>query len=393
MRAPNVCFVITEDWYFWSHRRHLADDLVRRGSRVDVVCNLGSGLREQMEASGFIPHSVGMQRAGKNPWEEARGIQRMAQLFRELKPDVVHLVGMKPIVYGSIAARLAGVPVTVCAIAGLGWLFTPGGMLKSAARMAVQTQFRQFLAGRPGIQFLVQNTHHRDTLIQTRMAKASQVSLVHGAGIDSDRFKPAPEPDGPPVILTHARMLWDKGIGEVVEAARIVRRSFPDVRFQLVGDPDSANPASIPQSQLEQWNSEGVVEWQPRRNDIPELLAGANIACLPSHHEGFPLSLVEALSCGRAVVTTDIPGCRDVVSHQKSGLLVPTQNVESLSSSILQLVNNPELRKRFGRVGRQSVLERMSCRIVNEATWSVYQSSLAQVGWSGGSDVHRKRAA
>lgn len=393
MRAPNVCFVITEDWYFWSHRRHLADDLVRRGSRVDVVCHLGGGLSERMETAGFVPHSVGMQRAGRTPWEEVGVIARMTQLFRSIKPDIVHLVGMKPIVYGSIAARLAGVPATICAIAGLGWLFTPGGMLKSMARRCVQTHFRLFLAGRSGIQFLVQNTHHRDTLIEAGMAEPSQISLVHGAGIDIDRYKPAPEPDGPPIVVTHARMLWDKGIGDVVEAARIVRQTAPEVRFKLVGDPDIANPASILPSQLEQWNSEGIVHWEPRRNDIPELLAGSHIACLPSHHEGFPLSLVEALSCGRPVVTTDIPGCRDVVSHQETGLLVPMRGVDSLARAILQLVDNPELRRRFGRFGRQAVLERMSCRIVNEATWSVYQSSLAEVGWTGRSVVHRKRAA
>ena len=340
MRALRVCFVITEDWYFWSHRRILAQYLVQRGCRVDVVTNLGK-LKQQIESAGMIPHSVGLQRRGRNPFDEAGVVARMASLFRRIKPDLVHLVGMKPILYGSLAARIARVPATVCAIAGLGWLFTPGSFLKSTARRVVQTYFRRALSGRSHIRLLVQNTHHRDLLTATRMAKLEQIELVHGAGVDTDRFRVRREPDGDPVVVTHARMLWDKGIGELVEAARMVRRKS-NCRFLLVGDPDPANPASIPRSQLEEWNSEGAVEWHGRRNDIPEQLANAHLACLPSYHEGFPLSLVEAASSGRAIVTTDI---RVVVTwsstkrmacwcREKILLHWPPRSAESLSNPI-----------------------------------------------------------
>ena len=375
MRVPHVCFIIAEDWYFWSHRRLLAQDLIRRGCRVDLMTNL-SGLRERIEAVGVIPHSLGLQRSGTNPWRDAQVIRRMTSTLRMLEPDVVHLVGMKPIIYGSIAARLASVPATVCAVAGLGWLFTPGGSLKTTARTLVKLYFRQALAKRADIHFIVQNSHHRDVLAADGMASPEQITLVHGAGVDVNRFCYSPEPSGSPVVLTHARMLWDKGIGEVVEAARDLKKRGVVCTFRLVGDPDPANPASIPQSQLDAWNNEGIVEWEGRRTDIPRVLSQSHIACLPSYHEGFPLSLVEAAACGRPVVTTDVPGCRDVVEHGETGLVVPVKQSGSLANALHEMIGNVERRKTFGRAGRNRVLGLMSGKIVNDETYRCYERLL-----------------
>lgn len=392
MRAPRICFVITEDWYFWSHRRRLAEDLVRRGCSVDIVTNFQQH-RDRIEAIGIGTHSSGMQRRGRNPIGEARSVQRLVQLFRTIQPDVVHLVGMKPILYGSMASRISGVPATVCAIAGLGWLFTPGGIIKRGARAIVQTWFRLALSGQPRVGFLVQNSHHRAVLVQSKMAHPGQVSLVHGAGVDTSRFFYRDEPAGPPVVLTHGRMLWDKGIGELVEAARIVRRTHPESRFLLVGEPDPANPASIPEHQLHAWNAEGVIEWKGRRDDIPDQLANSHIACLPSYHEGFPLSLVEATSSGRPVVTTDIPGCRDVVEHEVTGLLVPTRDANALAKSIGRLLDDRDLRIQMGQAGRQRVLNRMSCQIVNDATFELYEKLLGNIPAGDDSLLPARRAA
>ena len=377
MRSLRVCLVITEDWYFWSHRRSLARYLTAHGHDVHLVTRL-SKLKADIEAAGVTPHSVGLQRTAKNPFSEAVVTRRMAGLFHELKPDVVHLVGMKPILYGSIASRMAKVPATVCAIAGLGWLFTPGGILKTSARQLVSRYFRHALSNNPRVQYLVQNSHHRDVLLQNKMAGSDQVTIVSGAGVDPNRFRVQPEPDSLPTVMTHARMLWDKGIGDLVDAARIIKQQNVDCRIRLVGDPDPANPASIPMEQLNAWNAEEIVTWQGRSSEIPQLLADSHIACLPSYHEGFPLSLVEAMSCGRPVVTNDIPGCRDAVTHERSGLLVPKGDAPELAKAIVRLVQDPALRRRYGAHGRRDVMKRMCSEIVNQQTLDCYAQLLDQ---------------
>ena len=372
MRAPRVCFVITEDWYFWSHRRILAMDLLRRGCRVDVVTNL-RGLKPQIAAAGVVGHTVGMQRRGRNPVSESQVVVRLGRLFKELQPDVVHLVGMKPILYGSIAARRSGVPAIVCAVAGLGWLFTPGGFLKRVARTMVQQYFAKALATSDRVGFIVQNSHHRKVLVDQRMASASQVALIPGSGVDMERFDYRPEPQSTLQILTHGRMLWDKGIGDLVEATELLRRRGErDFRVVLAGDPDPANPATISREQLLQWQDRGTVTWLGRRDDIPQLLSESHIACLPSHHEGLPLSLIEASAAGRPVVTTDIPGCRDVVEHGKTGLLVPKQKPAALADAFLRLMRNPTLRTAMGRRGRARVGQSMASDIINRQTFDFY---------------------
>lgn len=374
MQKLRICFVITEDWYFWSHRLSLARYLVAHGHDVHLVTRL-TNLEEKIKSEGITPHTVGMQRDSKNPFAEAVVTARMSGLLRQLQPDVVHLVGMKPILYGSLAAKVAGVPA-VCAIAGLGWLFTPGGTIKAVARKTVSAYFRYVLAKQEKVKFIVQNSHHRDFLLERRMASHEQIVTISGAGVDIHRFKFRPEKRGAPRILTHARMLWDKGIGDLVEAARIIKGQGIACDFQLVGDPDPANPASIPSEQLKAWTEEGIVHWQGRRDDIPELLQQSHIACLPSYHEGFPLSLVEAMSCGRPVVSNDIPGCRDAVTHGLTGLLVPKGDVRALALALTRLIQDSETRVRYGTRARKEVMRRMSNEIVNQRSWNCYENIL-----------------
>ena len=371
MQRLRICFVITEDWYFWSHRRHLAQFLVAMGHEVHLITRL-SNHEAGIRRTGITPHTVGLKRSGKNPWTELNVIGRITKTLRHIRPDVVHLVGMKPILYGSIAARAAQVPGIVCAIAGLGWLFTSGGIVKSMVRGVVSNYFRFALAGNQHVHFIVQNAHHAEVLTRRSMANRNQITTVSGAGVDTHRFQTKPEPPGVVRVLTHARMLWDKGIGEVVEAAQRLKSHQPACHFQLVGDPDPANPASITRDQLQAWHDAGIVQWCGRRDEIPELLAASHIACLPSYHEGFPLSLVEALSCGRPVVTTDIPGCRDVVQHGRTGLLVERKNASQLADALARLARDPHLRRKFGQAGRRDVMQRMSSTIVNQQTLDCY---------------------
>ncbi len=206
--------------------------------------------------------------------------------------------------------------------------------------------------------------------------RAEQTRVILGSGVDPERFVPQPEPPPPVTILLAARMLWDKGVGELVEAARLLRDRRLSVRVLLAGAPDPANPAAIPESQLRTWQAEGVVEWLGQRGDMPALIAACHIVCLPSYREGLPLSLIEAAACGRPIVTTDMPGCREVVQRGTNGLLVPPRDPIALAEALRRLIENAELRATLGAAGRERVLERFTVQRVIEQTFAVYEELL-----------------
>ncbi|MEZ6119664.1 MAG: glycosyltransferase family 4 protein [Pirellulaceae bacterium] len=367
--------MIAEDWYFWSHRSNLAKSLRDSGFDVSIATRSGQ-YKDQFAEEGFHFEPIQMNRAGKNPLKELQTIWQLCQVMRRYQPDIVHLVGLKPILYGGLAARINRVPGTVCAVAGMGWLFLPGGPLKKLVRSGVQWFYRTMFRGRRDVQILVQNDDDKEFLCSQRMASDDQLTVINGSGVDTAKFPFSIEPDGTPVVTTHCRMLWDKGIGELVEAARIIKRNGHPCRFLLVGAPDPANPAAISEKQLQAWHNEGVIEWLGQRTDIAEILKDSHIACLPSYREGLPLSLIEAASVGRPIVATDVPGCREMVAEGQNGHLVPARNSEALAAAIEKLLSDRWQRIRMGRHSRQIVEQRMTKEIVNSKTLALYQRLL-----------------
>lgn len=310
------------------------------------------------------------------PWREWLSIRDLTEVMCKVRPTLTHLVGMKPMVYGCLAARRAGVPAIVCAVAGMGYAFLPGGWSKRIIRAGIRQIFRRCIAGRADARVIVQNADDRQLLVQTRMANIDQIAIVCGAGVDLRRFSPRPFPTGEPVVLAHCRLLWDKGIGELAEAARLLRdRGIPG-RIVLVGTPDDANPASISETQLKEWVREGLFDWRGRRADIPEQLAGCHIACLPSYREGAPLSLIEAAASGRPIVTTDVPGCREVVKHGDNGLLVPPRDAVALADALQSLMQDSSLRQRMGQRSRYWAEECFDRSIVLRETLRLYEELL-----------------
>jgi glycosyltransferase involved in cell wall biosynthesis len=191
-------------------------------------------------------------------------------------------------------------------------------------------------------------------------------------------YAPVPEPEGVPIVVLPARMLWDKGVREFVEAAALLRQRGVSARFVLVGDPDGENPASVPEAQLADWQRQGVVECWGRREDIPQVLARSNIVCLPSYREGLPKSLLEAASSGRAIVTTDVPGCREVVRDGDNGILVEARNSKALADGLQRLLVDPVLRQRMGQRGRERVMSEFSQEIVVSRVMSVYRGASSE---------------
>jgi glycosyltransferase involved in cell wall biosynthesis len=374
-----LLLVITEDWYCLSHRLALARAAERRGMRVVVATAPGKRSAE-IRALGIDHRTFALERRGIRPRRELRAVAELRRLIATVQPSIVHLVAAKPIMYGNIAASLAGQPPVLSAVAGLGYLYLGGGLQRRALRAAYEQTFRTLVRRRAAARVLVQNQDDAALLLERGLARPEQLVCVTGAGVDVERFRFSPEPAADrPVVLCHTRMLWDKGVGELVEAARVLRERGKSFLVRLVGEPDLANPAAIAREQLTAWASAGVVEWLGARQDIPEQLERCHIACLPSYREGAPLSLLEAAAAGRAIITTDVPGCRAVVRHGHNGLLVPPRDASALATALERLLSDPEERQRLGRAGRLRAEREFATSVVNERVLGTYEEML-QVG-------------
>ncbi len=361
-------FYVTEDWYFVSHRLPLAVAACEAGYDVSVITRV-SECGDAIRNAGLRLIPFENSRSGMNPIVELWTLARLAALYMRERPDIVHHVAIKPVLYGSIAARLARVPHRVNALAGLGWLFASSAGLARWIKPAVRVALGQVL--RSGIT-LVQNPDDQRVLIKLGVPEAG-IRRIAGSGVDLEQFVPQPEPVGKPTVILPARLLWDKGVGEFVEAARRIRNRGIPARFVLIGAPDEANPSSVPSAQVETWVREGVVECRGWVNNMPEALAQSHIVCLPSYYgEGIPKSLIEAAAAGRPIVTTDMPGCREIVRHDDNGMLVPPRDVERLVASLIRLIGDSGLRRRMGVSGRARAEREFGLRQVIRETLALY---------------------
>ena len=366
---PKLLFLVTEDWYFCSHRLALARAARAAGFRV-VVATRVKAHAQLIEDAGLELHAIDMRRSSKHPLRELAAVRELCALYRRVQPDIVHHVGMKPVVYGSVAARVARVPWVVNALAGLGYVFTSEQSMARRLRPFLKTALKSLLGRCNGL-VIVQNPEDRQAVESLRVAP-ERIVLVPGSGVDTTMFCPTAEPSGAPVFCMVSRMLWDKGVGEVVAAAVRAKRVRPDIRVHLVGDPDPENPAAISLEQLRRWDGEGAVQWLGQQDDMPGVWAQSHVALLPSYREGLPKSLVEAAACGRPIITTDVPGCRDIVEHGVNGLLVAPRNGDALCEAMLTLADDGALRTRMGQAGRRRVVDRFSEAHVIAATMALY---------------------
>lgn len=369
-----VLFVITEDWYFVSHRLPLALAAQRAGHNV-AVATRESAHGDAIRAAGIRLIPIEIARQVGRVLSELYSLWRLYQCER---PDLVHHVAMKPVLYGAFAARMARVPAQVNAVTGLGWLFTSSSGITAIVMRAAVIRILAGLLNRPRSLAVVQNPDDFATLRRAGVS-ASRLRLIRGAGVDVEEFYPiGTPPSGPICIVLAARMLWDKGVGEFVEAAHRLYAKGVRARFILVGDPDPGNPASIPDDILRNWHKDRGVEWRGRCEHMPTVLRQAHIACLPSYREGLPKSLLEAAACGLPIVSTDTPGCREIVRDGENGLLVPVKNPAALAEALERLIVDEALRRRMGERSRQLAVEEFSQKRVIDATLAVYQELAAE---------------
>ena len=370
-----LLFVVASDWYFCCHRLPLAPRIAAAGYEVHVATPAGR-FRETIERAGLHYTPIAMDRQGRNPLTDLWTLRRLVDLYRSIRPDVVHHVALKPIVYGSMAARITHVPAVVNAMPGMGYVFLSTQLLSRAIRPGVKMAFKM-LVNASNSRVILQNPDDIEKWVSWGVIRRDRIALIRGAGVDTTYFVPTDEPEGTPLVILPARLLYDKGVAEFVAAARLLRERGVSVRMALVGEGDPGNPASVPAERLRAWADEGVVELFGWRDDMREVVGQAHVVCLPSYGEGLPKALLEAAACGRAIVTTDVPGCREIVTDGDNGLLVPVRDAAALADALERLVRDRVTRQRMAARGRARAVEELSADIVAEATLALYDELLA----------------
>jgi glycosyltransferase involved in cell wall biosynthesis len=304
----------------------------------------------------------------------------LVDLYRRVAPDIVHHVALKPVIYGSLVARIMGTKGVVNALAGLGHVFSSVGLQAKILRSITRSALK-FACGGKNTRFVVQNPEDRTRLIAEGLANPGSIRLIRGAGVDPNAYRQVNVASEMPLVILPARLLRQKGVGEFVEAARLLRAEGIKARFALVGKPDLANPGSVSQHEIDAWVADGVVEFWGWQEDMPSVFAQAQIVCLPTYYgEGLPKSLLEAAVSGCAIVTTDIPGCREIVQHGVTGWLIPARDVGALAKVLRQAIEQPGLREQYGKSVRSSVAASFSMDRVVKETIEVYHELIAYHG-------------
>ena len=372
MPAPRLLYLVTEDWYFVSHRLPMARAARDAGFEVHVAARV-AGHGEAITGEGFTLHPLGWKRGSANPLAFLNSVRMVRALYRALRPDLVHHVALQPSIVGSLAAT--GLPLAVInAVAGLGFAFTAATPQARAARTVMTAMIRR-LFNREAATVLVQNPDDQAALTALGIAP-ERIVRIPGSGVDVDRLTPLPEPAGPPVAAYVGRLLEDKGLIALMDAhARSAARGQP-LRLLLAGDPDPANPASVAPALLAQWRQRPGVEFLGHVPDIRTVWTAAHIAVLPSRREGLPLSLLEAAACGRPLIATDVPGCREVARAGVNALLVPVDNPEALADAMSQLASDPDLRARYSAGSRQLVETEFSSAHIGREIVALYRQLL-----------------
>lgn len=374
MAKPVLLYLVTEDWYFLSHRLPMASAARRAGYDVHVATHL-NGAGGEIERHGFTLHDLAWRRGSMNPFDLVSIILEIRALYDRLNPDLVHHVALQPAIIGSLAASGRRFK-RLNALAGLGFGFTSRSAKATMIRPVLAALLRVLLKN-PDASVLVQNPDDAAAIGALGVPK-DHVFLIPGSGVDTGQLPSLPEPEGPITVAFVGRLLADKGIRMLIAAHDLLTAQGMPVHLLVAGDGDPANPASIPASEIAQWKETPGVEMLGHVADIQSVWKRAHIAVLPSRREGLPKSLLEAAACGRPIVATDVPGCREIARDGVNALLVPPDDAPALAAAIRQLADDADLRRRFGDAGRRMVEAEFSSERIGEMTVALYDRILGR---------------
>jgi glycosyltransferase involved in cell wall biosynthesis len=372
-------FFANTDWYLYNFRLATALQLKARGDEVVMLSPPGE-FGARFAAHGIRWITLPMDRASLNPAREAWTLNALVRVLKTERPDLLHNFTVKCAVYGALAARIAGVPAVVNAVAGMGYVFTSDRPKARALRPIVRALMRGTL-GSGQTRLILQNPDDADAFVSSRLVPPRMIRVIRSSGVDTSRFRPAETATAdrrPLRVLLAARLVWEKGIREFADAAALLKAQGRQIEFLLAGMPDPGNPRSVGREHVERWQQQGLVRWLGHVDDMPALLLGVDVMALPSYYrEGVPRSLLEGAACGLALVTTDLPGCREIVArHGIDGLHATPRDPESLATLLASLDDDRDLLRTLGDNARRNAVAQFDERRVIADTLAVYAELL-----------------
>ncbi|MEZ8195292.1 glycosyltransferase family 4 protein [Vibrio cortegadensis] len=370
-----ILYIVNVDWFFVSHRLPIALKAIEDGYDVHLACAF-TDKRSQLEELGITCHSVAFSRSGSSLKGELNAISSVRRVIKSLKVDVVHAITIKPVIYTGLALQcIKRPPAFVAAISGLGYVFTAETLRAKVTKSLVSLMYKFALRNKRKV-VIFQNTSDQTILSEIVKLTEKDRTLIKGSGADLSVYRYQAEPVGSKKIVSMAcRLLKEKGVYEFVEAAKLIKEKHSNIDFLLIGSVDLENPNSVSQEEVDTWVEQGVITALGHRDDIPELFAQSHIVTMPSFYgEGVPKVLIEAAACGRPIVTTDNPGCRDSIINEETGLLVPIKNAEALSKALMVLLLDEDKRIRMGLQARHYAVNEFDVSNVVLRHLDIYES-------------------
>jgi len=370
-----ILFIISEESYFISHRLNLAIEALENGYKVGILCNRGKNTT-LLKDKGIEVYNFSLSRTSLSPVNHIQTIIQISKTFKLYQPDLIHAVAIKPVIFSSIVTKFQDIDSRVFALGGMGFIFSSNKFLAKLLRPFVVLFLKYCLSGGK-TRLIMQNKDDCKTVWDLKLIQENKTRLIEGAGVDTNLFMPKEEKlKKIPTIILPARLLWDKGIREFVEAAKIIKSKSIAARFILVGSQDIHNPENIELEVIEKWVDKELIEYWGFSDDMPKIMSEASIVCLPSYREGLPKVLIEAASCAKPIVTTNVPGCKEVVSHGLNGYLVKVRESRDLAIRLEELIIDKNLRHSMGQEGRKIVLNRFAENLITNKTRKVWEEVL-----------------
>lgn len=380
-----ILYVANHAAFFVSHRLPIALAARDQGYMIDLVTGQAGSpsmevfAMEKLREISLCHQRASFRSAGLNPFTEFIGFTGLIKKINKIQPTLIHCISPKGIIYGGLAARFCKTKNLVLAISGMGFVFTKGNSSNLLRRFIskIYLLLFAFVLRHPNICVIVQNEDDLRGVIKLSDLDPAKIKLIPGSGVDLEKFINSKIESKAPIVLLSARMLWDKGVGEFIEAASQLKELMPEWQFILAGAADYQNPTSVPVKLLEELNTNQVIKWIGHVDDMTPYFCEASIVCLPSYREGMPKCLLEGAAAGCAIVTTDTIGCREAILPGKSGLLVPVRDSEALKNALYLLMRDRELRESYGRSGRELAINKFGLDAVIKSTLSIYRKLLS----------------
>ncbi|MFZ5951007.1 MAG: glycosyltransferase family 4 protein [Candidatus Rifleibacteriota bacterium] len=382
MSKGRLLFVVTEDWYLSMHFLHIAMYARKEGWDVTLICNTGqkgTHAIDQILDSGlrFVP--VRLSRSAISPLNDLKTFRKIFNFVKEWRPDIIFSVAIKPIMISGLISRWFGIPL-LSMMTGLGYVFTSDSLKAALVKPFIRGML-EFTFASPLSRLLVLNSEDVIWAEENLHVRKGEIRTLPGIGVDLDRFKVVPEPEGIFTLAYVGRMLKDKGIYELIDAVKILQQRKITLKLMLAGEPDPSNPASVKEEVILEWQRQGLCEYHGHIMDVPGFLNRSHALVLPSYREGMPTCIIEASASGLPCVTTDVAGCREAVIHGKTGLIVPVRNSEKLAEAIAELYHNPDLRRQMGENARRMAIDLYSQEIVQKQMVELFSEWAGQ--WGG----------